>query len=67
MCNREGFFSINFTLTIFIYLKVKKDISVLSTEIAHIRSDIRELSEKVETKTLKPHVKDILLKIINYL
>ena len=47
---------------------MKKDIRDLSNEIDHVRSNIRALSEKVELKNaLKPHVMDILLRIINYL
>ena len=51
-----------------IFLKVKKEISDLSIEIDNICSDIRALTEKVEIKNaIKPHVMDLLLRIINYL
>ena len=50
------------------FLKVKKEISDLSIEIDNIRSDIRALTEKVEIQNaIKPHVMDLLLRIINYL
>ena len=54
--------------TKFFFLKVKKEIMDLTTEIKHVRSEVRALSEKVEVKAaIKPHMIDILLRIINYL